>query len=57
MKILVTTIAIHIVVLWASAPCVQAGGHRSFGGTGLAAQKMELMSPKVCAHLLCNTFT
>jgi len=55
MKLLVTTIAIHIVVFWAAAPCVQAGGDRSFGGTGLAAQKMD--SPKVCAHLLHITLT
>jgi hypothetical protein len=55
MKLLVTTIAIHIVVFWAAAPCVQGGGHQSFGGTGLAAQKME--SPKVCAHLLRITLT
>jgi hypothetical protein len=57
MKLLVTTLAIHIVVFWAAAPCVQAGGHPSFGGTGLAAQKMELISPKVCAHQLHNTLT
>jgi hypothetical protein len=57
MKLLVTTIAMHVVVLWAAAPCVQAGEHPSFGGTGLAAQKMELMSAKVCAHLLHDTFT
>lgn len=35
MKLLVTTIATHIVVFWAVAPYVQAGGHPSFGGTGL----------------------
>lgn len=57
MKLLVTTIAIHIVVLWAAAPCVQAGGLPSFGETGLAAQKMELMSQKACAHLLHITLT
>ena len=55
MKLLVATMAIHVVVFWATAPCVQAGGHPSFGGTRLAVQKMELMSPKVCAHLLRKT--
>jgi hypothetical protein len=48
----VMTMAIHVVVFWATLPCIQAGGHPIFGGTGLAAQKMELMSPKVCVHLL-----
>jgi hypothetical protein len=48
---LVMTMAIHVVVFWAAVPCVQAGGHPIFGGTGLAAQKMELMSPKVCVVL------